>query len=193
MDHFSQPIEKFTKRVKSARSVYILCVFCQLAMTAYNILSVGVLLARESLDTKSLLGLIERRWWRKTQTSQGKWGEKRRMMMLLARLLMMWVWAVGRPELLSFFFSCTPFLMINFTKHFCSLKKNPSFITHPAYNKVRGAAGLCDSDRGNTAPLSVGRAQLAALLLGSGHWYHPGRRDGPGQDYPNHCLSLLTL
>lgn len=123
MDHFSQPIEKFTKRVKSARSVYILCVFCQLAMTAYNILSVGVLLARESLDTKSLLGLIERRWWRKTQTSQGKWEEKRRMMMLLARLLMMWVWAVGRPELLSFFFSCTPFLMINFTKHFCSLKK----------------------------------------------------------------------
>lgn len=154
------------------------------------------LLASETLDTKSLLGFIERRWWKRTQTSQGRWGEKRRMMKLLARLLMMWVWAIGRPVLLSLFFSCTQYLMMNYHKNYHKTfvhKKPSSLVTHPAHDKVWGAAGLCDSNRGNSAPLPVGRSQLVALLLGSGHRYHPGWWNGPGQDYPDHCLSLLTL
>lgn len=67
------------------------------------------------------------------------------------------------------------------------------FFVAPAYNQVRGAARLCHVDGWDAAPVPAGGSQLASLLLGSGHRHHPGRRDGPWQNHPNHRLPLLAL
>lgn len=63
----------------------------------------------------------------------------------------------------------------------------------PAYDQVRGTARLCHVDGWDAAPVPAGGSQLASLLLGSGHRHHPGRRDGPWQNHPNHRLPLLAI
>lgn len=70
----------------------------------------------------------------------------------------------------------------------------PTGQTHdgPA-QKVRQAARLRGRRRAAAAPVPAGGPQLAALLVGPRHRHHPRRRDGSGQDHPDHHLSVLAL
>uniref|UniRef100_A0A8U7NU87 Uncharacterized protein n=1 Tax=Corvus moneduloides TaxID=1196302 RepID=A0A8U7NU87_CORMO len=61
------------------------------------------------------------------------------------------------------------------------------------HGEVRDAAALHHSHGRHAAPVPAGGAQLAALLVGTEHRHHPGRRDGAGQDHPDHRLPLLAL
>lgn len=62
-----------------------------------------------------------------------------------------------------------------------------------ADDKVRAPAGVPGQHRWDAASLPAGGAQLAALLLGSGHRHHPGRRDGFGKDGADGRLPVLAV
>lgn len=75
----------------------------------------------------------------------------------------------------------------------CPLTPPPSLFPLPAHDKVRASSGVPGQHGGDAAPLPAGGAQLAAVLLGSGHRHHPGRRDGFGKDGPDRRLPLLAV
>ena len=87
-------------------------------------------------------------------------------------------------------FKCLYVTLTVFVSEPCSQRLSRPF---PADAKVRASAGVPGHHGGDAAPLPAGGSQLAALLVGSGHRHHPGRRDGSGQDGPDRRLPLLAL
>lgn len=69
----------------------------------------------------------------------------------------------------------------------------PFIFLFSAHHKVWPSARISRHDRWHVASLPAGRAELAALFLGSGYWHNPGRWDGLRKDCADCCLPLLTL